>query len=113
MTFLPGFSKKIIKVGKILHKSPIASNILIAKVNGYIEEGTEIYDQETRKIGVAIETFGPTNSPYLRIKVDKNLDIKENTEIFTIEGEKRNVSWRKKPRRRKRINKRGKNWKQK
>lgn len=110
---MPSFTKKIIKIGKILHKSPISPNILIAKVNSYIEEGQEIYDSDTKKIGIAIETFGPTDSPYLRIKIDENPNVKNRTEIFAIEGEKRKATWRKKPRKRRRFKKRDKNWKSK
>ena len=109
---MPSMSKKIIKIGKILHKSPIAPNILIAKVNSFVEEGTEIFNENTEKIGVAIETFGPTDSPYLRIKIMDNSQANLQGDIFIIEGEKKKVHWRKKPKK-KRFYRRGKNWKSK
>jgi len=103
------FRGRVRKVGRILHRSPIAPNIWIAKVNDYIEEGTIIYDQSGEKIGVAIETFGPTNSPYLRIKTeksDRNIKLEEG-DIFIIENMKEKIEWRKKRRRRKKHGKRG------
>ena len=74
---MASFRGRIIKIGKILHKSPIAPNILIAKVSSYIEEGTVIYDSEGNKIGIAIETFGPTQSPYLRIKSESHQQLEK------------------------------------
>jgi len=98
---------RIIKAGKILHKSPIAPNILIAKISSYIEEGTIIYDASGKKIGVAIETFGPTNSPYLRIKIENDIPIDsiKEKDIFVIENVKEKVTWKKKRKRRKRHGK--------
>ena len=107
MYFLISTKGRIIKAGKILHKSPIAPNILIAKISSYIEEGTVIYDSSGKRIGVAIETFGPTNSPYLRIRIDNDvlIDSLEGKNIFVIENVKERVTWKKRKKRRKKYGK--------
>ena len=94
-------------MGTILHHSPIAPNIVIAKIHSFLEEGTIVYDESANKIGVILETFGSVISPYARIKLDKaDSKIQENSEIFIMEREKKPVSWRKKPKRRKKSRKR-------
>ncbi len=97
--------KRVIKIGKILHGSPIAPNILIGKVTGYIEEGTVVYDEKAQKVGVVLETFGPVNSPFVRIKTDDASHEYKGHNIFIMEREKKDIMWRKKPKKRKRYNK--------
>lgn len=89
--------RKIVKIGKILHKSPIAKNIAIGDVKQYIEEGTIVYDKNAEKLGVILEIFGPVTDPYVRIKLEKD-DFEKGSDIFIIEGEKKKITWRKKPR---------------
>jgi len=88
--------RKVIKIGKVLHKSPIAKNIIIGRINTFVEEGTIVYDKEAKKIGAILEIFGPVNKPYARIKVD-DIKISPDEPIFIIEGDKKAIKWRKMP----------------
>jgi len=92
--------KRLKRVGEILHPSPIAPNIIIAKVTEYLEPGTIVYDENLEKIGVIIEIFGSVNAPYARIKVEDGKNDRKkfmNKQLFIITGEKARVSWRKMP----------------
>ncbi len=90
--------RKLRKVGKILHVSKMAPNILIAKVSEYLHPGLVIYNDKLEQIGVVIETFGPVASPFARIKMSNTkAEIKSDTPIFIITGEKTKVFWRKMP----------------
>ena len=92
--------RKLKKIGKILHPSPIAPNILIIKTREYLPAGTIVYDSKLRGIGAVIETFGPVESPYARIKMSSSFEKNEyefNEEVFIISGEKIRVKWRKMP----------------
>ena len=93
--------RKLKKIGKILHYSPIAPNILIIKTREYLSPGTVVFDSNLREIGVVIETFGPVESPYARVKVNSNdnqTKYTPNDDVFVITGEKARVKWRKMPR---------------
>lgn len=97
--------RKLKKIGKVLHPSPIAPNILIIRVSEYLPAGTIIYDSKLREIGTVIETFGPVEFPYARIKIIPNFDKNKyefNDAVFIISGEKTRVKWRKMPKRRRR-----------
>ncbi|MGQ4890915.1 MAG: Gar1/Naf1 family protein [Candidatus Njordarchaeia archaeon] len=99
--------RRVLKVGKILHHSPMAPNIVIAKVNSFLNEGTIVYDEKANRIGVILETFGPVISPYARIKLDDaDSKVQEGSDIFAIEKELQPVNWKKKPKKRKRYRKR-------
>ena len=90
--------KKIKKIGVALHLSPIAPNVLIAKVNDYLDPGLIVYNDDLEPIGTIIEIFGPTNAPYARIKVEKkDFHLDEHSPLFIIMGEKKKVIWRKMP----------------
>jgi len=91
--------RRIKKVGNILHPSPIAPNIVIAKVSEYLDPGVVVYDDDLKRIGTVIEVFGPVNSPYARIRIDKEIKRDELTgkRLFVITGEKKRVIWKKMP----------------
>lgn len=90
--------RKLKKAGEALHISPIAPNILIAKVNSYLEPGSIIYNSNLERVGVVIETFGPVKSPYARIKLDKEPShFHAHTSLFTIVGDRKKIIWRKMP----------------
>ena len=92
--------KKLKKLGKILHPSVMAPNIVIAKINEFVEPGTIIYDEGFEKIGTIVEVFGPVSSPYARIKVNMPPDEREKLRdkpVLIIVGDKTKVRWRKMP----------------
>ncbi len=93
------------RIGMFLHRSNLASNILIIKLDTRVPIGTVVFDEKMREIGKIIEIFGPTISPYARVLVkDPSItfidDIKGHS-CFTIVGEGERVKWRKMPRPRK------------
>ena len=92
--------RKLKKVGKVLHKSKMAPNIIIAKIKDYLKPGIVVYNMELERIGVVIETFGPVKSPYARIKLDENIEPKNDEPIFIITGEVEKVRWKKMPKKR-------------
>lgn len=88
--------KKVRKIGEILHRSPIAPNILIAKLYDHVIPGTIVYDSRMSRIGTVIEIFGPVRSPYSRIKLDDiSQPIHAHAKIFAITGNIEKVFWRK------------------
>jgi len=95
--------RKLKKVGTALHISPIAPNILIAKTYEYLDPGVVIYNSDLKVIGVVIETFGPVKSPYARIKLDNvKQPVTSGEKLFILLGERKRVTWRKMPRRKRR-----------
>jgi len=78
----------------------MAPNVIIAKVNEYLNPGIVTYNIELQRIGVVIETFGPVRSPYARIKLDGNIEPNDGESIFIITGEVEKVRWKKMPKKR-------------
>ncbi len=93
------------KIGKILHRSNLAKNILIIKLRERVPVGTIIYDEKMREVGKLIEVFGPVVSPYGRVLLNEDIMaiINEITgrPCYIVEGEEEKVRWRKMPRPRK------------
>lgn len=93
------------RIGKILHRSNLARNILIVKLRDRVPLGVIIFDSNLEEIGKIIEIFGPVCSPYARVlindKVLEKVDQMKGTDCFIVEGEEEKVKWRKMPRPRK------------
>jgi len=93
------------KIGKILHKSNLANNILIIKLKERVPLGIIIYDGEMRELGKLIEVFGPVKSPYGRVLLSNNaieiIDKLRGAPCYMVEGEEEKVKWRKMPKPRK------------
>jgi len=92
-------NRKIRKLGIFLRKSKSAQNIIIAKLDSAVSEGSIVYTSEMERLGIITEIFGPVTAPYGRIKLYKDTNIPKKGEIlYYIEGERENVKWRKKKR---------------
>lgn len=93
------------KVGKILHRSNLARNILIVKLRERVPLGVVIFDDSLEEVGKVIEIFGPVRSPYARVLVEdkmlERVDQMKGIDCFVVEGEEEKVKWRKMPRPRK------------
>jgi len=93
------------KIGKILHISNLARNILVIKLYERTRVGVVIYDKEMRELGKIIEVFGPVKAPYARVLLKEGVGVSINelrgTTCYIIEGEEERVKWRKMPRPRK------------
>ena len=87
------------KIGKILHRSPLTQNILIARLNEPVRIGTMIYDATMREIGPIIELFGPVDKPYARIKIKDNVEASSilGKDCYMIVGDEVPVRWKKMP----------------
>ncbi|MCR8453776.1 MAG: hypothetical protein NDP13_02150 [Crenarchaeota archaeon] len=103
------------KVGEILHISNLTDNILIIKLDEFVKPGTVIYNGFMRELGVVIECFGPTKSPYARVKINSkekdyilelldrrakeqtSKDLRQQLLCYVIAGEEEKVQWRKMP----------------
>lgn len=54
------------KLGVVLHKAK--SGNLVLKGTDFFKPSLTVYDEEGKKVGFVIETFGPVNSPYILVK---------------------------------------------
>lgn len=54
------------KLGVVLHKAK--SGNLVLKTTEFFKPSLTVYDDEGKKVGFVIETFGPVNSPYVLVK---------------------------------------------
>ncbi|MCX8188561.1 MAG: Gar1/Naf1 family protein [Nitrososphaeria archaeon] len=54
------------KLGIVLHKAK--SGNLVLKATEFFKSSLTVYDDEGKKVGFVVETFGPVNSPYVLVK---------------------------------------------
>ncbi|MGC8609918.1 MAG: H/ACA ribonucleoprotein complex subunit GAR1 [Thermoplasmata archaeon] len=66
-------SELAIKVGKVI---AIRGNMLIAKSFKVPNVGDEVYDSNGKLVGRIINIFGPVNSPYFRVRIEKGKEVK-------------------------------------
>ena len=96
------------KVGKVLHLSNLTKSILIIRLNEPLRIGTIIYDEKMRELGPIIELFGPVDKPYARVKLKDSWISSEIKQVlgrpcYVVLGDEVPVKWRKKPKRRSKI----------